>query len=144
MTALASVFACRTSATPSQKGNGGDGYFWNFRLLNKVTDALCDVDLYESKEELKPTGSAVITAANALINLPPQDVDSVEIEPYQGELSLIWRAATNKRVKAMFGQAKNSYSVYYEQMADGHVIQSHLEPNADHNYLRERLTWLHS
>jgi hypothetical protein len=144
MTALAPVFTLKMSSTRSQRGSGGDGYFWNFRLLNKVTDALCDVDLYESKDEPKPSGNAIITAANALMNLLPEDVDNVEIEPYQGELSLIWKTTTNKRVKAMFGPAKNSYSVYFEQIVDGHAIQSHLEPSADHNYLRERLTWLHS
>ena len=43
----------------------------------------------------------------------------------------------------MFGQEKNSYSVYYERMVDGRVTEHHLEPAASNAYLTERLTWLH-
>lgn len=115
-----------------------------FRAVNRIVDALRDLDLYESEDELKPSPQAIVAAAGALIALSPQDAESVEIEPYSGELSLIWRAGGNKRVKAMFGQERNSYSVYYERMAGGRVVECHLRPNADNSYLVDRLTWLHT
>jgi hypothetical protein len=110
--------------------------------LKKLLDALSDGDLYESDEELKPSPSAILAAAEALGHLRAQDADRVEIEPYSGELSLIWRAGRNKRVKAMFGQEKNSYSIYYEEMSNGRVVDGRLEPNANHTLLKERLAWL--
>jgi hypothetical protein len=113
-----------------------------FRLLNKLLDAISDTDLYESADEQRPSRTAIIAAAEALAQLQAQDVDRVEIEPYSGELSLIWRAGRDKRVKAMFGQEKNSYSIYYEQMSNGRVVEARLEPNADHTLLKDRLAWL--
>ncbi len=141
MSALASVFQDKTSATPYVKD--GD-FIWNFRLLNDVIDAVCDVGLYESKDEQKPGAWAIVAAASALNYVARQDRDSVEIEPYSGELSLIWRAGREKRVKAMFGHEKNSYSVYYERLVGGLVVERHLERNADHAYLTGRLAWLHT
>jgi hypothetical protein len=110
--------------------------------LKKLLDALSDADLYESDAELKPSPSAILAAAEALAHLQPQEADRVEIEPYSGELSLIWRTGRNKRVKAMFGQEKNSYSIYYEEMLNGRVVDGRLEPNADHTLLKDRLAWL--
>src|SRR5713101_5790548 len=123
MSALAEAFSYRTSATTNIKSNDEIYFISSFRLLNKVIDAICDVDLYESREELKPSACAIITAADALNHVSVQDVDSVEIEPYSGELSLIWKAGRNKRIKAMFGPEKNSYSVYFERMVDGRVVE---------------------
>jgi hypothetical protein len=141
MSALSTQFIERTSATTTTR-NAGEGLFLNFRLVNKVMDALCDVDLYESPEELKPTGSAIIAAANTLKNMSPESIENVEIEPYSGELSLIWKSGRDKRVKAMFGQEPKSYSVYYEKMANGRVVERCLNTNATDNYLRDRLVWL--
>lgn len=110
-------------------------------LLEKLLAALSNPDLYES-DEPKPSPSAILAAAEALGQLEPQDVERVEIEPYSGELSLVWRAGRTKRVKVMFGQEKNSYSIYYEEMLNGRVVDGRLEPNANHTFLKDRLAWL--
>jgi hypothetical protein len=137
MSAPALGLDLRNTATSS----GDSLVLQNFRALNKLLDAISDVDLYESNE-VKISPSAVIAAAEALEQLTSQEVDKVEIEPYSGELSLIWRAGRDKRVKAMFGPEKNSYSLYYERMLNGRVVEQRLEPNANHAYLKDRLAWL--
>lgn len=144
MSALASVFSCKSSATSPFKDRQEVSFALRFGLLNKIADAISKADLYESVEEPRPTTFAVIAAANALRHVSAQDVERVEIEPYSGELSLVWRAGRNRRVKAMFGQERDSCSIYHEQLEGGRVIQHHLEPNASHEYLRNRLTWLRS
>jgi hypothetical protein len=137
MSAPALGLIVRNTATSS-----GDTFVMqNFRALNKLMDAVSDVDLYESNEP-KISPSAIIAAAEALEQLTPQEVDKVEVEPYSGELSLIWRAGRDRRVKAMFGPEKNSYSVYYERMFNGRVVEHRLNANADHAFLKDRLAWL--
>jgi hypothetical protein len=141
MSAPAPAF-CLMSATETIKHENDPEFVWSVRIVNRLMDVLSNPDLYESNAEPRPSGAAILAAADVLIQVEPQDKDSVEIEPYSGELSLIWRAGKEKRVKAMFGQEKGSYSIYYEQMVEGRVTEHHLEPNANHIYLRERLAWL--
>ena len=114
------------------------------RFFNKMVDAAYDSDLYESKDEPRPRAMTIIAAADVLSTLSAQDVNSVEIEPYSGEVGLVWKSGRTKRVKAMFGPERDSYSVYYEQMLNGRVTEHHLEPNPDELYLRQRLAWLHT
>jgi hypothetical protein len=131
------------SATEATRHADSPDFGWHHvRTVNMLMDVLSNADLYESKDELRPSGVAILAAADALTHVEAQDKDSVEIEPYSGELSLIWRTGRERRVKAMFGQEKGSYSVYYERMVNGKVTEHHLEPNADHAYLKERLAWL--
>jgi hypothetical protein len=116
-------------------------------MINKLTDAVYDADLYESDDEAKPRLGAIIDAAFTLASLPSRDAAAAEIEPYSGELGLVWKSGRAKRVKAMFGQERNSYSVYFEQMLNGHVVDHHLEPHLDiddNSYLRQQLAWLHT
>jgi len=141
MSAPAPAF-CSMSATEIVK-HENDPLNWSIRIVNRLVDALSNPDLYESKDELRPSGAAILAAADVLIHVEPQDKDSVEIEPYSGELSLIWRSGREKRVKAMFGQEKGSYSVYHERVINSRVVEHHLEPNANHEYLTGRLAWLH-
>jgi hypothetical protein len=144
MSAPAPAFYHQMSATDSVKRADSPDFGWHVRTVNMLMDALSNLDLYESNDELRPSGAAILAAADVLVHVEPEDRDIVEIEPYSGELSLIWRAGREKRVKAMFGQEKGPYSVYYERMVDGRVTEHHLEPNADHTYLKERLAWLHA
>jgi len=141
MSALA-IFNCSVSATDSTERAGGLDLVGSVRTVNMLMDVLSDVNLYESKDEPKPSGWAILAAADALVHVDVQDQKNVEVEPYSGELSLIWRAGRDKRVKAMFGQEKGSYSVYHERMVDGKVVEHHLEPNAGRAYLQRRLAWL--
>jgi hypothetical protein len=142
MSAPARAF-CSMSATETIKHENDPAFNWSVRMVNRLVDVLSNPDLYESDNEPRPSGAAILAAADALVQLEARDKDNVEIEPYSGELSLVWRAGREKRVKTMFGQEKGSYSVYYERMLNGRVVEHHLEPNASHEYLRGRLAWLH-
>jgi len=116
-----------------------------YRLVNKVADAAFDSDLYESVGEERPSPSAIVAAVEALASVSFQEANNVQIEPYPGEVGLVWKSGRNKRVKAMFGPEPHSYSVYYEQMVNGHVVDHHLEPHiepSNHDYLKQRLAWL--
>ena len=97
----------------------------NLPAVNRIVTALTDGDLYEPPEE-KPTGKAILCAAKILGALGKEESASAEIEPFAGELSLIWRANGTKRVKAMFGP-DGSYSVYHEQLT---VRPSHRAPSS--------------
>jgi hypothetical protein len=116
----------------------------NLRLLNKLADAVFNADLYESAEEPKPSPDTVLAAVTVLGDLTSQKADEAEIEPYFGEINLIWKTGKSKRVKATFRPNAKSYSVYYEEMQDRRAVQHNLRPNADINYLQDRLSWLTS
>lgn len=112
--------------------------------INKIADGVFNDDLYESAEERRPSGSVVVAAAATLSQLPSLERERAEIEPYSGELSLVWRSGRTKRVKAMFGPEKKSFSVYHEHLVNGRVVEHHLRPQANDVYLRDRLAWLHT
>jgi hypothetical protein len=132
-----------TSSTTTLKNTKQVWFAKSSPWINRVIDAVSDVDLYESAEERKPGTTTIIAAAALLADLSALDARSVEIEPYSGELSLIWRIG-HSRVKATFGMNAESFSAYHERIAGGHVIENHLEPNASKTYLNDRLAWLHN
>src|SRR5271168_2203631 len=133
MNAVARVFDTQITSTQT---NDND---IRFVLLNRFLEAVHRDELYESDAEERPSEFALVTAANALSFISLRELDGIEIEPYSGELSIIWREGRDNRVKAMFGRAKDSFTVYHEQMAHGRVVERHLETSPDSNYLRNRL-----
>jgi hypothetical protein len=144
MIALSEVFTRQgtSAASPITADDEPLQFAVMHRLLNKVIDAAYDEELYESEQELKPRPAAIVAAVQALATLSDQDADTVEVEPFSGELGLVWKSGRSKRVKAMFGPEREFYSVYHERMLNGRVIERHLEPHPDHGYLRQRLDWL--
>jgi hypothetical protein len=145
MNAIAEVFYREATSVASPIKSAEEVRFAVMhRFFNKMVDAVYDQDLYESDEEPKPRPMTIIAAADALSTLSPEDVNTVEIEPYSGELGLVWKSGRTKRVKAMFGPGRDAYSVYYEHMLNGHVVEHHLQSDPDHGYLRQRLAWLHT
>ncbi len=132
----------KTSATTTMTNEVEVNFALNLPAVNRIVTALTDGDLYEPPEE-KPTGKAILCAAKILGALGKEESASAEIEPFAGELSLIWRANGTKRVKAMFGP-DGSYSVYHEQLTARRVTEHHLQSGANVEYLRDRLAWLKS
>ncbi len=137
------VFNSRISASSPIGSSENLSYALMHRSLNKIADEVFNDDLYESTEERRPNTSVILEAALVLSQLP-SEIDRAEIEPYSGELSLVWRSGRTKRVKAMFGPGKKSFSVYHEQLVNGRVVEHHLRPQANDAYLRDRLAWLHT
>jgi hypothetical protein len=109
--------------------------------LNHLLDALSDAALYEQGEP-KPSPETIALAANVLSRVEDRYRNNTEIEPYWGQLSLIWRTGREKRVKATFGG--DSVTVYHEEMIDGRVIDSGMETlrGSDTRELSARLAWL--
>jgi hypothetical protein len=142
MNALSAVFDSKITASSPIGSTEDISFALLHRSLNKITDKVFEDDLYESAEEQRPQASALVSAALALSFLSLQDMDTVEIEPYSGELGLVWKSGRTKRVKAMFRAKDEYFSVYHEQMIGGRVSEHHLQPNADNDYLRNRLAWL--
>jgi hypothetical protein len=141
MSPLLAAYA--SSATAAIYGGCGDFRNpMNLRLLNKLTDAVFNADYYESADERRPNADTVLAAVGLLGDLNNQRADDAEIEPYFGEINLIWRAGRNKRVKATFKPNAKSYSVYSEEMRDRRAVEHNLRQNADINYLSDRLNWL--
>ncbi len=141
MSALSTIFDARISASSPIGSTENLSFVLMHRSLNKIADEVFNDDMYESTEERRPSTSAILEAALVLSQLP-SEIDRVEIEPYSGELSLIWKSGRAKRVKAMFGPEKKSFSVYHEQLMSGRVVEHHLRPQANDTYLRDRLAWL--
>lgn len=133
-----------TSATTTIKGQAELLFAKNLPAFNMIAEAVSDSELYESPDEQKPSGKAMLLAASTLGALGQEEVRRVEIEPFYGELSLIWRSADRrKRVKVMFAEDRG-FSVYHELLANKHVAEHHLEPVASPEYLKTRLIWLRS
>jgi hypothetical protein len=107
--------------------------------------AVGDRTLYEDVLEPRPSIGAVVSAAVTVSRLNERFQEALEIEPYWGELSLIWRSGREKRVKATFDD-DGRFSIYYEQMIGGHVTDSGMltpQNNYSEN-LTNRLAWLRS
>ena len=147
MSSISTAFDDRVSvSSPIGRSESLSWAFINF-AMNKIADRVFDDDLYESLEERKPSISTMVDAAIALSGLSPQDRKAVQIEPFSGELGLVWASGRAKRVKAIFGPERGAYSVYHEHMLNGRVVDHHLEPQLDvedPSYLRQRLAWLHT
>jgi hypothetical protein len=111
-------------------------------FADRILRVLGDRDFREDESEPIPNSSAVADAAMILARLDEQRRNDFEIEPFWGQLSLIWRSGAGKRVKATIG-GDGSFSVYHERMADGRVVESELvNPQNRVGYLNERLAWL--
>jgi hypothetical protein len=113
----------------------------SFSSLNRVVDAVSTLEAYEDGEHA-PTASVILAAASALGHVAEKEVSHVEIEPYFGEVGLIWKNGRNKRVKAIFGPAVQACSVYHEKMVNGRVVEHEIRQNSNSQYLQERLSWL--
>jgi hypothetical protein len=113
----------------------------SFSSLNRVVDAVSTPEAYEDGEQI-PSASVILAAASALGNVAEKEITNVEVEPYFGEVGLIWKNGRNKRVKAIFGPDKQEYSVYHEKMVDGRVVEHIIRPNSNGEYLQDRLAWL--
>ena len=116
-----------------------------YDLVNRIMASVADRTLYEDVSEPRPSSEAVASAAVTLYKLSADYRDELEIEPFWGQLSLIWRSGHEKRVKATFG-GDGRLSIYYERMADGHVVDSGMltPQNNFTNNLGNRLAWLKS
>jgi hypothetical protein len=140
MTPATAIAKEKTSSTTTIQNNAA--FVSNLGLLNKIATEVSDADLYELRDEEKPSAKAILNAANTLGVLSLEESKAAEIEPFFGELGLIWHSGgRNKRVKAMFA-LDGSLSVYHEQIVDKRVTDYHLQPGATVEYLQERLAWL--
>jgi len=107
-------------------------------VLNKIVDAISNADLYESEDEPRPHALLITKTAKALSGI---SVAKAEIAPFFGEINVTWKEG-GIRVKATFGPDPALFSVYRERFEEGHVTQSHLEENANLDYLEASLQWL--
>lgn len=112
----------------------------NIGAFNKLVDAVSDPDLYESDDEPKPHVKLVHRAADILSNV---SLENAEVTPFYGEIDVTWKA-NGVRVKATFGPDPAVFYVYREGFEDGRVVYSHMEENADLDYLQDSLQWLAS
>lgn len=133
-----SNIASTTNAAEVKIAEAPAFYFANV-LMNQVADR----ELYEEESEPRPSAAAIATASLALAQLDEKFREAYEIEPFWGQLSLVWRSDQGKRVKATFG-GNGAFSVYHEQLRQGRVIDSQLETLSSDpiSYLKERLAWL--
>lgn len=111
--------------------------------IERLMLVLGDRSIYEDDTEPKPSRDALVTAAFILSGLSDHFRNNCEIEPFWGQLSLIWRSGLEKRVKATFG-GDGTLSIYHERMAGGRVVDSGMEVTHGPagSVLAERLAWL--
>ncbi len=107
-------------------------------VYNTVFDACCDSDLYESPAELRPSYELVRNTARTLLTSP---IANAVIAPYCGEINVTWKA-NGRRVKAIFGPAPSSLSIYCENMTNGLVTFNDLRTNAEPRDLLTSIEWL--
>jgi len=145
MSALAPPLAFYTQNTAAQAETSAPSEASLYELLNRLMEAVGDRSLYEDIHEPRPGAGAVVTAAVTLSRLNDRFRDTLEIEPFWGQLSLVWRSGRERRVKATFG-GDGRLSIYYEQMIDGRVIDSGMDTPQDNftGHLANRLIWLRS
>jgi hypothetical protein len=103
-----------------------------------LVDVVSDPDLYESDAEPKPQPNLIRQAADILSSV---SLDGAEVAPFYGEIDVTWKAH-NVRVKATFGPDPTLFYVYRECFENGRVAYSHMQENANPEYLQESLQWL--
>ena len=141
MSATAISFYALNTATRDETFNPREAVI--FGLANRIMQTVGDRSLYEDDTEPQPNTNALVAATIALSKMDELFRDSCEIEPYWGQLSLVWRSGREKRVKATFG-AEGTLSIYHERMAEGKVVDSGMEIVQDDvaRHLANRLAWL--
>jgi hypothetical protein len=106
--------------------------------FNALVDAVSNPDLYESETEPKPQPTLIHHAADVLTNV---SLEGAEVAPFYGEIDVTWKL-NGVRVKATFGPDPALFYVYRECFENGRVAYSHMQENANLQYLQESLQWL--
>ena len=106
--------------------------------FNALVDAVSNPDLYESETEPKPQPPLIRKAADILTSV---SLEGAEVAPFYGEIDVTWKL-NGIRVKATFGPDPALFYVYRESLENGHVAYSHMQENANPQYLQESLEWL--